>query len=177
VGRAEDTGAWLRAAVELAAAEGPTVLLLPRHLLLGATEGPLPRELGRRPTAAHRVRDGGAITVLAWGAALPVVLAAVEASGVDAAVVDVGCLRPLDQATLEAEARATGRIAIVHAGPRSGGVGAELAAHLADAAILSLDAPILRVSGAEPPLRPLDEADALPRLERVVEALGRLASY
>lgn len=176
-GRPEELGAWLRAAVEHAAAHGPTVLLVPRRLLLAVPLGPHAAALDRSPTTAARVRDGRALTVLAWGAALPVALAAVETAGVDAAVVDVGCLAPLDLPTLEAEARATGRLAIVHAGPRAGGVGAEIAAHLADAAILSLDAPILRVSGAEPPLRPLDEADALPRVERVVEALQRLASY
>ncbi len=175
--RPEEAGAWLRAAVEHAAGHGPTVLLLPRRVLLGAPQGPLVRALGRSPTTAQRVRDGAAVTVLAWGAALSVALEAVETAGADAAVIDVGCLAPLDLPTLEAEARATGRLLIVHAGPRAGGVAAELAAHLADAAILSLDAPILRVSGAEPPLRPLDEADALPRVQRVAEALDRLARY
>lgn len=176
-GRPEEAGAWLRAAVEHAAVAGPTVLLLPRRVLLGAPTGPYAATLGRSPTTAQRVRDGAAITVFAWGAALPVALEAVEVASVDAAVVDVGCLAPLDLPTLEAEARTTGRVLLVHAGPRAGGVAAELAAHLADVAILCLDAPILRVSGADPPLRPLDEADALPRVERVVEALGRLARY
>jgi pyruvate/2-oxoglutarate/acetoin dehydrogenase E1 component len=175
--RPEHAGAWLRAAVQHAAGHGPTVLLLPRRVLLSPPQGPHARELPRSVTAAHRVRDGGTLTVLAWGAALAVALEAVEAAGADAAVVDVGCLAPLDLPTLEAEARATGRVLVVHAGPRTGGVGAELAAHLADVAILGLDAPILRVSGAEPPLRPLDEADALPAVARVVEAVERLASY
>jgi pyruvate/2-oxoglutarate/acetoin dehydrogenase E1 component len=176
-GRPEHAGAWLRAAVEHAASDGPTVLLLPRSVLLATLQGPLARALGRSPVAAHRVRDGRVVTVFAWGAALPLALAAVEQSGVDAAVVDPGCLVPLDLPTLEAEARATGRLVIVHAGPRAGGVGAELAAHLADAAILCLDAPILRMTGAPPPLRPSDEADALPRMEQVVEALVSTASY
>ena len=175
--RPEQVGAGLRAAVEHAAGHGPTVLLLPRRVLLDASQGPFARELGRSPTAAHRVRDGAAVTVMAWGEALPVALRAVEAAGADAAVVDVACLAPLDLPALEAEARATGRVLIVHAGPRTGGVGAELAAHFADATILTLDAPIVRVSGAEPPLRALDEADALPRLERVVEAVQRLSRY
>jgi pyruvate/2-oxoglutarate/acetoin dehydrogenase E1 component len=173
----EHAGAWLRAAVAHAAEHGPTVLLVPRRVLLSSSQGPHARELPRSPTAAHRVRDGGRVTVLAWGAALAVALEAVAAAGADAAVIDVGCLSPLDLPTLEAEARATGRVLVVHAGPRKGGVGAELAAHLADAAILSLDAPILRVSGAEPPLRPLDEADALPTVARVAEAVQRLAYY
>lgn len=176
-GRSEDAGAWLRAAVEHAAAEGPTVLLLPRRLLLAPPLEPMAHGLGREATAVHRVRDGSAVTVFAWGETLPVTLAAVEASGVDAAVVDVGCLAPLDRSGLEAEARATGRLVIVHAGPSGAGVGAELAACFADAAILYLDAPVVRVTGAEPPLRPHDEAAAVPTVDRVVEALTRIASY
>lgn len=180
-GQAAEAGAWLRAAAEHAVAEGPTVLLLPRRVLLGSTSssaGGSPIEsLGRRPTAAARVREGEAVTVFAWGEALPVALEAAQTSGIDAAVIDVGCLAPLPLSGLEAEARATGKLVIVHAGPRTGGVGAELAAHFADAAILHLDAPIVRVTGATPPLRPADEAAAVPTVERVVEAIERVASY
>lgn len=176
-GRAEEAGAWLRAAVEHAAVEGPTVLLLPRRMLVGAAPGSTAERLEGSPTAARRVREGGAITVFSWGAALPVALAAAEASGVDAAVVDVGCLAPLPRAMLEAEAKATGRIVIVHAGPRTGGVGAEIAASFADAAILHLDAPVVRVTGADPPLRHEDEAGAVPTVQRVTEAIERIASY
>lgn len=176
-GRAEAAGAWLRAAAEHAAAHGPTVLLLPRHVLLGTASGVHADDLGHEPTAPHRIRDGEAVTVLTWGAALSVTMAAVEQSGVDAAVIDVGCLAPLPRAALEAEAKATGRIVIVHSGPRSGGVGAELAASFADAAILHLDAPIVRVTGSDPPLRPTDEGDAVPSVERVAKALERVARY
>ena len=176
-GQAEEAGAWLRAAVEHAASEGPTVLLLPRTLLLSAPRGPLAHELGRSADTSHRVRDGGRVTVFAWGAALDVALDAVTQTGVDAAVVDVGCLAPLDSSTLQAEARATGRLVIVHTGPRAGGVGAELSAFFADAAILHLDAPVLRVTGADAPLRPSDEGDAIPTVARVAEAITRSASY
>ncbi|MCA9656116.1 MAG: hypothetical protein KC501_39795 [Myxococcales bacterium] len=185
-GSAEEAGAWLRAAVEHAASEGPTVLLLPRSLLLRAPQGPMAHDLGRSPSAAHRVRDargdrgdaGSApVTVLSWGEALPVALEAVDHAGVDAAVVDLGCLAPLDLPTVEAELRLTGRAVIVHAGPRAGGVGAELAAHLADASILVLDAPVVRVTGAGGPLRPADEGDALPTVAQVAEALARVAGY
>lgn len=176
-GQAEDAGAWLRAAVEHAQSEGPTVLLLPRTLLLGPLQGPMAHELGRSPDAVHRVRDGRALTVLTWGAALPVVLQAVDAAAVDAAVVDVSCLAPLDRSGLESEARLTGRLVIVHAGPRAGGIGAELAAHLADASILVLDAPITRVTGAEAPLSPSDESAALPTVAAVAQALALVARY
>src|SRR5690606_39046636 len=178
-GRPEETGAWLRAAVEHAEAEGPTVLLLPRRLLLGPAAA-MAEGLGRSPTAALRVRVGDAATVFAWGEALPVALEAAAAAaerGVEATVVDVGCLAPLPLEALDAEARATGKLVITHAGPRTGGVGAELAARFADAAILHLDAPVVRVAGADPPLRHLDEADAVPSVERVAEAIERVASY
>jgi len=176
-GRAEEAGAWVRAAVEHAANAGPTVLLLPRRLLLGASPRAPSEDLGRPPTAAHRVREGDALTVFAWGEALPVALAAVDLAGVEAAVVDVGCLAPLDHLRLEDEARATGRLVIVHPGPGPGGVAAELAARFADAAILHLDAPVVRVGGAEPPLSPSHEAAATPRVERVAEAITRIARY
>ncbi len=176
-GQAQQVEAWLRAAVEQAATAGPTVLLLPRRLLLGTVDGPLPTSLGRFPTAAHRVREGSAVTVFSWGTALPVALAAVDLSGVDAAVVEVGCLSPLDVSALETEAKVTGRLVIVHSGSRAAGVGAELAARFADAAILHLDAPVARVSGAFPPLSPHDEAAAVPSVERVAEVITRIASY
>lgn len=176
-GQTEELGAWLRAAVEHAQSEGPTVLLLPRALLLAAPRGPMAHDLGRSPAAAHRVRDGRALTVLAWGEALPVALDAVDQAEVDAAVVDVASLAPLDLAGLESEARLTGRLVIVHAGPRAGGVGAELAAHFADASILVLDAPVVRVTGSDAPLRPAEEAQALPTVAQVAQALTRLASY
>ncbi|MEM9454791.1 MAG: transketolase C-terminal domain-containing protein [Myxococcota bacterium] len=177
VGRSADAGAWLRAAARHAIDLGPTVLLVPRGLLLGSLDAPMSDELPRHPSAAHRVHDGAAATVFAWGEALPVALAAVERSGIDAAVVDVGCLAPLDLPTLDGEARATGKLVIVHAGPRAGGVGAELAARFADSAILHLDAPVVRVTGAEPPLRPSDEAAAVPDVDRVVQVLTRVANY
>ncbi|MCX4246470.1 transketolase C-terminal domain-containing protein [Paraliomyxa miuraensis] len=176
-GRAEEAGAWLRAAAEHAVTHGPTVLLLPRRVLLGAVSGPPAQSLGRDPTSPHRVREGETVTVLSWGAALSIATAAVEATGVDATVIDVGCLSPLPRAALEAEAKATGRIVIVHAGPRTGGIGAELAASFADAAILHLDAPVVRVAGADSPLRPADEGDAVPSVERVAKAIERIASY
>jgi pyruvate/2-oxoglutarate/acetoin dehydrogenase E1 component len=176
-GQADEAGAWLRAAAEHAVAEGPTLLLLPRRVLLGSVTDAHVESLGRSPTTAVRVHKGEAATVFAWGAALPVALEAVQMSGVDAAVIDVACLAPLPLSALEAEARATGKLVIVHAGPRTGGVGAELAAHFADAAILHLDAPIVRVTGAAPPRCPADEAAAVPTVAQVVEAIERVASY
>lgn len=173
----EALGAWVRAAAEHAEEHGATVLLVPRRLMLAAADGPMHGELGHAPTEAQRVRDGSAVTVFSWGEALPVALAAADRSGVSATVVDVACLAPLDWSTLEAQARATGRIAIVHAGAPRGGIGAELAARFADAAILHLDAPVVRVGGRSGRLAPIHEDQSVPSVAEVAEALGRLAAY
>ena len=178
VGRAQEAGAMLRAAAEFWLGDEPTVLLLPRSLLLQdlGDEPPvptLPRPLG----ASHRVRSGSAVTVFAWGEAVELAERAVEASGRDATVVDVVSLSPLDRQGLIDAAKQTGKIVITHAGPRTGGVGAELAALFADQAILHLDAPVIRVTGEEGPLGPRDEARALPDLDRLTAAITQVATY
>jgi pyruvate dehydrogenase E1 component beta subunit len=66
---------------------------------------------------------------------------------------------------------------ITHAGPSGGGVGAELAAFLAKHAILYLDAPVTRVTGADAPLRRDREDEALPHVDRLAEAIAQTALY
>jgi pyruvate/2-oxoglutarate/acetoin dehydrogenase E1 component len=175
-GQPSEADAWLRAAADFDGGEAPTVLLLPRRTLLAEVDGSRP-ELGRTATAAARVRDGAAATVFTWGETVDVALAAVAQADIDAAVVDVGCLAPLDTDGLVTEAKATGKIVIAHAGPAAGGLGGELAALFADAAILHLDAPITRVTGAAGPLGHADEARAVPSVSSIADALVRVARY
>ncbi len=176
-GQPAEAAAWLHAAAQLDDDDAvPTVLVLPRRVLLADTDEALP-DLGRACTSAARIRDGQAATVFAWGETVQVALDAVAHAQIDAAVVDVGCLAPLDAATLVAEAKATGKIVIAHAGPAAGGLGAELAALFADQAILHLDAPITRVTGADAPLSAALEAQAVPTVARVAEAIAHVANY
>jgi len=172
---AVDAGAWLRAAADSVATEGPTVLLLPRTLLLRELAEPATHSLSREPGEAHVVRTGAAATVFAWGATVGRVLAAVERTGVDATVVDVGCLSPLDRDGLVEQACATGKIVIAHGSDPT--VAAELAALFADLAILYLDAPVTRVGGVQGPVTGADESAALPTVERLAEALRHVAEY
>ena len=173
---ASDAGAVLRAAVEGWAGDEPTVLLVPRSLALAPVAEP--SEALARPFATpRRVRDGEAATVFTWGACLSLVQAAVERSGQDARIVDVECLAPLDRAALAEEAKATGKIVIAHDGPRHCGVGSELAALFADDAILTLDAPVLRITGDDGPLTASAEARALPDLETLTAAITKVATY
>lgn len=172
---AELAGALLEDAAAMADQEGPTLLLLPRALLL--TElGPTPQD--EPPTVAGHarvVRDGAAATVFAWGASVGLALAAVERAGIDAAVVDVASLAPLDREGLLAAARATGKIVIVHGNDR--GVASELAALFADQAILTLDAPVTRVGGNDGPVSPANEGTALPGVDRIATAIRSVAEY
>ncbi len=173
---ANEAGAVLRAAAEGWAGDEPTVLLVPRTLALATVDDAVDA-LARPFATPRRVREGEAATVFTWGACVPLVRAAVERSGQDARIVDVECLSPLDRAALTEEAKATGKIVIAHEGPRHCGVGSELAALFADDAILTLDAPVLRITGDDGPLGASAEARALPDLETLTTAITHVATY
>lgn len=124
------------------------------------------------------VREGSDITLVSWGAMLHETLAAADAlaqEGVAAEVIDVATLKPLDMATILESVAKTGRCVIVHEAARTAGFGAEIAAGLAERALLSLLAPVERVTGYDVvvPLAKL-EYQYLPSTERIVAA-GRKA--
>ncbi len=107
------------------------------------------------------LRPGADITLVAWGAMIRETMAAAEAlaaEGIEAEVIDVATLKPLDATTILASVEKTGRCVIVHEAARAVGVGAEIAAQLAEHGLLSLLAPVERVTG-------YDTIMPLPRLE------------
>lgn len=173
VGRASDVVRRLADAAAFAEAEEPTVLLVPRLLLATVHDD----EPTAEPTTPVQVaRAGRTITVFTWGEALGPVLAACDDAEVDATVIDVVRLSPLDRDALVEHARDTGRIAIVHAGDRACGLGAEIAALVAEHAVHYLDAPVLRLCGDDGPHAPADEMRCLPSTDRIASALRELAS-
>src|SRR5579862_4037428 len=93
------------------------------------------------------VREGGAVTVLAYGTMVHVALAAAEETGVDAEVIDLRTLLPLDLDTIVASVKKTGRCVIAHEATRTCGYGAELAAQVQENCFYYLEAPIQRVTG------------------------------
>jgi pyruvate dehydrogenase E1 component beta subunit len=110
---------------------------------------------------AFVLREGKDLTLVAWGAMVREALKvaeALEADGVSAEVIDVATLAPLDSATIVASVGRTGRCVIVQEAALTGGFGAEIAARLADEALLNLKAPVVRVAG-------YDTVMPLPRLE------------
>ncbi len=97
------------------------------------------------------VREGSAVTILAYGTMVHVARATVEDLGVDAEVIDLRTLVPLDIETIEASVKKTGRCLIVHEATRTGGFGAELSALVQERCFYHLEAPVERVTGFDTP--------------------------
>ncbi|MGV3656282.1 MAG: alpha-ketoacid dehydrogenase subunit beta [Noviherbaspirillum sp.] len=120
------------------------------------------------------LRPGGDLTLVSWGAMLQETQAAADAlasEGVAAEVIDVATVKPLDMDTILESVARTGRCVIVHEAARSGGVGAEIAANLAEHGLYSLQAPVQRVTGYDVvvPLAKL-EHQYMPNVERILAA-------
>lgn len=152
------------------------------HKLLYRTRGPVPEALYEEPLGQSVVRRPGQdVTIIAYSAMLPRALEAAEElaqGGIEAEVIDVRTLRPLDEATLVESARKTGRVLVVYEAVRTGGFGAEIVARLAESdAFDFLDAPIRRLAGRDTPIpynRRL-ERGSVPQVEDIAAAARRLA--
>jgi 2-oxoisovalerate dehydrogenase E1 component beta subunit len=97
------------------------------------------------------VREGADLTILAYGTMVHVALSVVEELGVDADVIDLRSLMPLDIETIEASVKKTGRCLVVHEATRTGGFGAELSALVQERCFYHLEAPVERVTGFDTP--------------------------
>lgn len=129
-------------------------------------------------------RRGDDLTVFTYGLMLHYTLEAAERlareEGIEATVVDLRTILPLDRETILEEAKATGKILIVHEDNLTGGVGAEVAATIAQAAFEYLDAPITRLAGPDVPAVPyaqnLEDWYML-NPEKIADAMRKLAKY
>ncbi len=123
------------------------------------------------------LREGSDVTLVSWGARIHETMTAAEqlsASGINAEVIDVATIKPLDINTVLESVAKTGRCVIVHEAVKTCGVGAEIAAQLAEQGLMSLFAPIERVTGYDTvmPLFQLEQ-DYMPSVERIVAAVKR----
>jgi 2-oxoisovalerate dehydrogenase E1 component beta subunit len=128
-------------------------------------------------------REGDDITVITYGLTVHFALEAadeLEKMGYSAHVLDLRTIQPLDkEAILEAAAR-TGKVLILHEDNKTGGVGGEVAAIIAEELLYDLDAPIMRVGGPDVPAMPISpplEKFFMPNAEKVLEAMLQLAKY
>lgn len=124
-------------------------------------------------------RPGSDATILAYGGTLPTALSAAEqlaGEGIEAEVIDLRVLRPLDEAVVIESVARTHRAAIVDEGWRSGGLAAELCARIVESAFYELDAPVARICSAEVPIpyaHHMEQA-ALPQPEQVARAVKEM---
>jgi 2-oxoisovalerate dehydrogenase E1 component beta subunit len=162
------------------AGEDPVIFLEPKRLYRSVKED-VPEGPTRVPIGKARIaREGEQLTVLAYGAMVPVAVEAAEsaaAKGWSVEVVDLRTLLPLDAATMLASVRKTGRVVIVHEAPRTCGYGAELAALIAEQALTSLQSPVLRVTGYDTPFPYTLEHTYLPDARRVLAAIEHAMSF
>jgi len=158
----------------------PVVILEPK-LVYRTARGPVPEgdhvvPLGKARTA----REGSDVTLVAWGAMVPLCERAADALAGEASVgvLDLRSLKPLDEDALLAAAARTGRIVVVQEAPRTCGFASEVAAVLAERAILDLHGPVLRVTGYDVPYPYWQLEDAyMPSVDRVTDAVHRLLAF
>lgn len=156
----------------------PVLFFVDIGLAYAAGEVPEGEHLVPIGEAAVR-RAGRDVTLISYAKTVDVCLRAAEAlaaQGIDAEVVDLRSIKPLDEAAILASVRKTGRAVVVHEASRTCGVGAEVAALLAEQAFDALKAPVLRVAGPDAPTPasfPLEQA-FVPQADAVVAAARRL---
>jgi pyruvate dehydrogenase E1 component beta subunit len=156
----------------------PVVVLEPK-LHYRTLKGEVPAGEHVVPLGSARLaREGTDATLVAYGSMVPVCEAAADAVDAAVEVLDLRSLKPLDEEALLASAAKTGRVVIVQEAPRVCGFAAELAAILAEKAILDLQAPVVRVTGYDVPYPYWQIEDAyMPSVERVVDAVRRVLEF
>lgn len=123
---------------------------------------------------ARTVREGKAVTVLCYGTMVYVCEAAAREAGVDAEIIDLRSILPLDLEAITESVKKTGRCVIVHEATRTGGFGAELIAEVQEHCFYHLEAPIERVTGWDTPYPHAFEWEYFPGPKRVKAALARV---
>jgi pyruvate/2-oxoglutarate/acetoin dehydrogenase E1 component len=162
-----------------AALADPDPVIVFEHVMLYNVEGELdPTITSVRLDGAAVRRPGNDVTLVTYGGSLGKALTAateLEGLGIDAEVIDLRSLRPLDMPTVLASVRKTHRAVVVDEGWRTGSLAAEILARIAEEALYDLDAPLERVCTAEVPIpyaKHLEEA-ALPQVPTIVAAARR----
>ena len=122
---------------------------------------------------AATLRKGEDVTIVTYGTMVHVAEAAIQTSGIDAELIDVRTLLPLDTDTVFESVLKTGRCVVVHEATRTGGYGAELAAEIQEECFFHLEAPVVRVTGWDTPYPHAFEWEYFPSQQRIIRAMQR----
>jgi len=167
----------------LAAIEDPDPVIVAEPLrLYRSHRDEVPEERYTVPIGKARlVREGTDVTLIAWGSQVPTAVAAADLAaeaGIRVEVIDLRTIVPMDQDAIIASVEKTHRAVILQEAPVMGGVGSEVAALISERAILSLEAPPVRVGGYDMPFPPASlEEEYLPTPERVKAAIDRVCRF
>ena len=160
--------------------QDPNPVMYVEHSLLYSMKGDIPDEEYSIPLGAADIkREGSDVTVISYSRMAQVALKAavrLEEEGINAEVVDLRSLRPMDTDTIINSVKKTSRAVVVEEGWKAMGIGAEVSARIMENALEYLDAPVQRVASADIPMpysRPLELA-TLPNEDRIIEAVHRL---
>ncbi len=160
--------------------EDPVIFLEPKKLYRSATAD-VPEEPYTVPIGvAKRLREGGDVTVVTWGVMVGTCVEACAKAadkGVECDLLDLRTLAPLDVDAIISSVEKTGRLVVVHEARRTSGFGAEVAALVAERALLSLEAPIKRVAGFDTHYPYTLEDYYLPDVPRVLLAIEDTAKF
>ena len=159
----------------------PVLFLEPKRVYRAVREE-VPEEAYTVPIGeAKVVREGGRVTLVTWGSMVRESLKAAdlaEEENIDVEVIDLRTISPIDDDTIIQSVKKTGRAVIVHEAPKTAGMGAEIIARINEKALLSLEAPIERVTGFDTffPLSRLEE-HYLPNPERILRGIKKVAHF
>jgi 2-oxoisovalerate dehydrogenase E1 component beta subunit len=158
----------------------PVMFLEPKKIYR-TVRGEVPDEDYMVPIGkANIAREGVDVTVFTYGAMFHVAMEAAEfaaAKGIEVEVVDLRTLLPFDIEAIMNSVKKTGRVVIVHEACKTCGFGAEIAAQVAERALLNLKAPIIRVAGFDVPFPYALEDEYLPNANRVLNAIEKVHSF
>lgn len=129
----------------------------------------------------YKLREGNDLTLVTWGAMVHETMEVADTlseQGIEADVIDVATIKPLDMETILESVEKTGRCVIVHEAARTCGVGAEIAAQIAEKALTSLMAPVQRVTGYDT-VMPLyrNEMEYMPSTQRIMNAVNTVMEF
>ncbi len=155
----------------------PVIFLEPKRLYRAAKSEVPDEQFEVEIGKAAKLKEGDDVSIITYGSMVPVVMSAVEKNQVNADVIDLRTILPMDITAVLQTAKKTGRVVIVHEAPRTLGVGAEISALIAERAIDSLFAPIVRVTGYDIPFPYSHEEFYIPDEKRIMNAINKVLTY
>jgi len=160
--------------------DDPVLFMEPKRIYR-ASRGDVPKDDYTIPLGeANVTREGDQVTVIAYGAMMPIIEEAAkkaEEAGISVECIDLRTLQPFDIDTLVASVKKTGRGVIVHEAPKTAGFGGELVASICERAMEYLEAPIQRVCGFDTPFPYSLEHEYLPNADRVLGAIRQTLEW